>query len=228
MRKVAGIGLAVALMLPRRNRCRVAGRCCGQDGLQGGEGVGRFQAAVARPHEDEEGQEHADHDRQGHQVFGAVKSGKIKFVSPKSKTGANCTTLATPDPKSKGTVGKFTITWNNNKKSVVGQVRDQAAGEEPDAGDHQGQDHQGLVQGQEGHREGQLHAAERSLHRGTPAEEGHLQEHRKVRHQVALTRERRHEVSFSGRPHRRTRGGASPRGADVVRQDPTAVGSGVT
>jgi hypothetical protein len=50
---------------------------------------------------------------------GGVASGKTKFVSPTSKTGANCATLAKPDPKSKGTVGSITITWNNNKTSTA-------------------------------------------------------------------------------------------------------------
>lgn len=48
-----------------------------------------------------------------------VTSGKTKFTSPKSKTGANCTTLASPDPKSKGTVGTIVITWNNKKTSTA-------------------------------------------------------------------------------------------------------------
>jgi|tagenome__1003787_1003787.scaffolds.fasta_scaffold20973101_3 hypothetical protein len=50
---------------------------------------------------------------------GGVTSGKTKFTSPKSKTGANCATLAKPDPKSKGTIGTITITWNNKKTSTA-------------------------------------------------------------------------------------------------------------
>jgi len=48
-----------------------------------------------------------------------VTSGKTKFTSPKGKTGANCTTLASPDPKSKGTVGTIVITWNNKQTSTA-------------------------------------------------------------------------------------------------------------
>jgi hypothetical protein len=48
-----------------------------------------------------------------------VTSGKTKFTSPKSTTGSNCTTLASPDPKSKGTVGTIVITWNNKKTSTA-------------------------------------------------------------------------------------------------------------
>jgi|SRR4051812_36663053 len=50
---------------------------------------------------------------------GGVTSGKTKFTSPKSKTGANCATLAKPDPKSKGTIGTIVITWNNKKTSTA-------------------------------------------------------------------------------------------------------------
>jgi hypothetical protein len=48
---------------------------------------------------------------------GGVTSGKTKFTSPKSKTGANCTTLAAGS--STGTVGTITITWNNKKTSTA-------------------------------------------------------------------------------------------------------------
>jgi hypothetical protein len=48
-----------------------------------------------------------------------VTSAKTKFTSPKSTTGANCTTLSSPDPKSKGTVGTIVITWNNKKTSTA-------------------------------------------------------------------------------------------------------------
>jgi hypothetical protein len=50
---------------------------------------------------------------------GGVSAGRTKFTSPKSTTGANCTTLGAPDPKSKGTVGTMVITWNNKKTSTA-------------------------------------------------------------------------------------------------------------
>jgi hypothetical protein len=52
-------------------------------------------------------------------VGGGVTTGHTAFKSPKSTTGANCTTLAKPDPKSKGTIGSFVITWNTGKTSTV-------------------------------------------------------------------------------------------------------------
>jgi hypothetical protein len=48
-----------------------------------------------------------------------VTSAKTKFTSPKSKTGSNCTTLTSPDPKSKGTIGTIVVTWNNKKTSTA-------------------------------------------------------------------------------------------------------------
>ena len=50
---------------------------------------------------------------------GGVTKATTKFTSPKSTTGANCTTLSKPDPKSKGTIGTFTITWGPGKTSTV-------------------------------------------------------------------------------------------------------------
>jgi hypothetical protein len=50
---------------------------------------------------------------------GGVTKATTKFTSPKSKTGANCTTLSKPDPKGKGTIGSFTITWGPGKTSTA-------------------------------------------------------------------------------------------------------------
>jgi hypothetical protein len=50
---------------------------------------------------------------------GGVTSGHTTFKSSKSTTGANCSTLAKPNPASKGTIGKLTIVWNTGKTSTV-------------------------------------------------------------------------------------------------------------
>ena len=52
---------------------------------------------------------------------GGVKSGTITFTQTTKPTGSNCTTLSQPDPKSKGTIGKLVIKWNNGKQSTVGK-----------------------------------------------------------------------------------------------------------
>jgi len=52
-------------------------------------------------------------------VGGGVTSAHTLFKSPKSTTGSNCKTLITFDPKSKGTIGTETITWNTGKKSTI-------------------------------------------------------------------------------------------------------------
>jgi hypothetical protein len=50
---------------------------------------------------------------------GGVTSGKASFTSAKSTTASGCSTLTKPDPKSKGTLGAFTIKWNNGKTSTA-------------------------------------------------------------------------------------------------------------
>jgi hypothetical protein len=50
---------------------------------------------------------------------GGVTSGKTTFTSAKSTTASGCTTLIKPDPKSKGTLGTFTVKWNNGKSSTA-------------------------------------------------------------------------------------------------------------
>ena len=52
-------------------------------------------------------------------VGGGVTTGHTAFKSNPATTGSNCTTLAKPDPKGKGTIGKFVITWNTGKTSTV-------------------------------------------------------------------------------------------------------------
>lgn len=52
-------------------------------------------------------------------VGGGVTFGHTSFNSPKSTTGANCTTLAKPDPASKGIIGTFTVKWNTGKSSTA-------------------------------------------------------------------------------------------------------------
>ncbi len=52
---------------------------------------------------------------------GGVKSGTITFTQTTKPTPSNCTTLGTPDPKSKGTIGKLVIKWNTGKLSTVGK-----------------------------------------------------------------------------------------------------------
>jgi hypothetical protein len=52
-------------------------------------------------------------------VGGKVTSGKTSFTSAPSNTPAGCSTLIKPDPKSKGTVGVFKVTWNNGKTSTA-------------------------------------------------------------------------------------------------------------
>jgi len=51
---------------------------------------------------------------------GGVKTGTITFTETSVPTAANCATLAKPDPKSKGTIGKLVIKWNNGKTSTAG------------------------------------------------------------------------------------------------------------
>jgi hypothetical protein len=50
---------------------------------------------------------------------GGVTAGKTVFKSPKGTTASGCSTLIKPDPKSKGTIGAFTITWSNKKTSTA-------------------------------------------------------------------------------------------------------------
>jgi hypothetical protein len=61
-------------------------------------------------------------------VGGGVTSAHTVFKSPKGTTGSNCKTLATFDPKSKGTVGTETITWNTGKTSTVALTLKQVKG----------------------------------------------------------------------------------------------------
>jgi hypothetical protein len=50
---------------------------------------------------------------------GGVTSGKTVFTQTVKGTPGNCATLLKPDPKSKGTIGKLVITWNNGSTSTV-------------------------------------------------------------------------------------------------------------
>jgi hypothetical protein len=52
-------------------------------------------------------------------VGGGVTSAHTKFTSAKSTTGSNCTTLTTFNPKAKPTAGTEVITWNTGKTSTV-------------------------------------------------------------------------------------------------------------
>jgi hypothetical protein len=52
-------------------------------------------------------------------VGGGVTSAHTKFTSTKSKTGSNCTTLLTYNPKAAPTMGTEIITWNTGKTSTV-------------------------------------------------------------------------------------------------------------
>ena len=52
-------------------------------------------------------------------VGGGVTTGHTAFKSPKSTTGANCSTLAKPSPTSKGTIGSFVVTWNTGTTSTA-------------------------------------------------------------------------------------------------------------
>ena len=52
-------------------------------------------------------------------VGGGVTSAHTKFTSAKSTTGSNCHTLVTYNPKAKPTAGTEVITWNNGKTSTV-------------------------------------------------------------------------------------------------------------
>ncbi len=61
-------------------------------------------------------------------VGGGVTSAHTVFKTPKSKTGSNCKILATFDPKSKGTIGTETITWNTGKTSTVALTLKQVKG----------------------------------------------------------------------------------------------------
>ena len=61
-------------------------------------------------------------------VGGGVTSAHTVFKSPKGTTGSNCKSLATFDPKSKGTVGTETITWNTGKTSTVALTLKQVKG----------------------------------------------------------------------------------------------------
>ena len=50
---------------------------------------------------------------------GGVTSGKTTFTSAKSTTASGCSTLLKPDPKSKGTLGTFSVKWNNGSTSTA-------------------------------------------------------------------------------------------------------------
>ena len=52
-------------------------------------------------------------------VGGGVTSAHTKFTSTKSTTGSNCTTLVTYNPTAKPTMGTEVITWNTGKTSTV-------------------------------------------------------------------------------------------------------------
>src|ERR1700675_581064 len=52
-------------------------------------------------------------------VGGGVTTAHTLFKTPKATVGSNCKTLITFDPKSKGTIGTETITWNTGKTSTV-------------------------------------------------------------------------------------------------------------
>jgi hypothetical protein len=51
-------------------------------------------------------------------VGGSVTSGHTTFKQTVKGAGSNCSTLVKPDPKSKGTIGKLVVTWNNGKTST--------------------------------------------------------------------------------------------------------------
>jgi hypothetical protein len=61
-------------------------------------------------------------------VGGGVTSAHTLFKSPKATTGSNCKTLITFDPKSKGTIGTETITWNTGTTSTVALTLKQVKG----------------------------------------------------------------------------------------------------
>ncbi len=50
---------------------------------------------------------------------GGVTTAHTLFVTPVGKTGSNCTTLITYNPKAAPTTGTETITWNTGKTSTV-------------------------------------------------------------------------------------------------------------
>ena len=50
---------------------------------------------------------------------GGVTSGHTTFTQTVKGTPGNCTTLTKPDPKSKGTIGKLVVTWNTGKTSTA-------------------------------------------------------------------------------------------------------------
>lgn len=52
---------------------------------------------------------------------GGVKTGTIAFTETSVPTPSNCSTLAKPNPKSAGTIGKLVIKWNNGKTSTAGK-----------------------------------------------------------------------------------------------------------
>jgi hypothetical protein len=147
MRKVAGIGLAVALMLPVGIVAASPAGAAGKTVCKAAKGSAVFKPPLPDLTKTKKVKNTLTATGKVTKCSGAVKSGKIKFVSPKSKTGANCTTLATPDPKSKGTVGKFTITWNNNKKSVVGKFAIKQLAKNPTQATTKGKITKGLFKG---------------------------------------------------------------------------------
>jgi len=61
-------------------------------------------------------------------VGGGVTSAHTLFKSTKDAVGSNCKKLITFDPKSKGTVGTETITWNTGKTSTVALTLKQVKG----------------------------------------------------------------------------------------------------
>jgi len=61
-------------------------------------------------------------------VGGGVATAHTLFKTAKATTGSNCKILATFDPKSKGTVGTETITWNTGKTSTVALTLKQVKG----------------------------------------------------------------------------------------------------
>jgi len=64
---------------------------------------------------------------------GGVTSAHTKFVSVKGTTGSNCTTLLTFNPKAKPTTGKETITWNTGKTSTVALALTEVKGKATEA-----------------------------------------------------------------------------------------------